>query len=131
MKPTILCILVLLRLDGVTVAYARTDVPTPWDQLGIRATAQYQGDGLAISITPSGALLRCVFQRLEGEVTSHGLWLTSTLPKEVSSTAGEERGLTANSRDGFRVVAAAVGRDGATVTLPLIGTVEGNSQQAQ
>jgi len=68
----------------------------PRDQLGAVAGKQYQGDGLSVSARPEGARLRCVFQRLEGEATRAGLWLTSTV-----TNAGNDR---------FRVVASAVGR---------------------
>ena len=68
----------------------------PRDQLGAVAGKQYQGDGLSVSARPEGARLRCVFQRLEGEATRTGLWLTSTVPNAAN--------------DRFRVVAAAVGR---------------------
>ena len=44
----------------------------------------------------SGARLHCVFQRLDGEATPEGLWLTSTVTNTVS--------------DRFRVTATAVGR---------------------
>src|SRR6267378_2558538 len=67
----------------------------PWSQLGARAGADYQGDGLAISPTADGARLRCVFQRLEGEATREGLWLSSTVTNGVN--------------DSFRVVAVEVG----------------------
>jgi hypothetical protein len=60
--------------------------------------ADYQGDGLAVTMTDTGARLRCVFQRLEGEATAEGLWLTSTV--------------TNQPQDRFRVVAAAIGRSG-------------------
>src|SRR5262245_25808486 len=50
----------------------------PWSQLGSQATAQYSGDGLAVNATAEGARLRCVFQKLEAEVTAAGLWLRST-----------------------------------------------------
>src|SRR5437867_1529209 len=79
-------------------APARTSIP--WSQIGAKAGADYQGDGLAVSPTAGGARLRCVFQRLEGEATREGLWLTST----VVPPSG-----TVNDR--FRVVAAAVGRE--------------------
>src|SRR5437762_9416568 len=72
---------------------------TPWSQIGTKAGADYRGDGLAVSPTAEGARLRCVFQRLEGEATREGLWLTST----VIPPSG-----TGNDR--FRVVAAEVGR---------------------
>ncbi len=58
------------------------------------------GDGLAVSPTAEGARLRCIFQRLEGQATREGLWLTST----VIPPSG-----TVNDR--FRIVAAAVGRE--------------------
>ena len=54
--------------------------PIPWNQLGSQATAQYSGDGLAVNATADGARLRCVFQKLEAEVTASGLWLRSTAP---------------------------------------------------
>src|SRR5262249_47317312 len=50
----------------------------PWSQLGARAGADYQGDGLTVTPIAEGARFRCVFQRLAGEVTREGLWLTST-----------------------------------------------------
>src|SRR6266705_132603 len=56
---------------------AKTSIP--WSQLGVKAGADYQGDGLAVMPAAGGARLRCVFQRLEGEATREGLWLTSTL----------------------------------------------------
>ena len=44
--------------------------PRPaWSQIGARAGADYQGDGLAIIATGEGARLRCAFQKLEGEAT--------------------------------------------------------------
>ena len=53
----------------------------PWSQLGAKAGADYQGDALAVIPTAGGARLRCAFQRLEGEATREGLWLTSTVTK--------------------------------------------------
>ncbi len=82
------------RSDALTLYAPRL----PWSQLGAKAGADYQGDGLAVSSTADGARLRCVFQRLQGEVTREGLWLTSTVTNAVN--------------DRFRIVAAAVGRDG-------------------
>jgi len=70
--------------------------PIPLDQLGALAGKQYQGDGLSVTATPDGARLRCVFQRLEGQATSEGLWLTSTAENA--------------KRARFRVVAVALGR---------------------
>src|SRR5678815_1422808 len=68
----------------------------PWSQLGAKAGADYQGDALAVIPTAEGARLRCVFQRLEGEATREGLWLTSTITNAVN--------------DRFRIVAAELGR---------------------
>src|SRR5437867_3176974 len=83
---------------------AKTSVPWPAcrggagrSQLGAKAGANYQGDGLAVSPTAAGARLRCVFQRLEGEATREGLWLSSTVTNAV--------------QDRLRVAAAAVGRE--------------------
>src|SRR3989442_13367146 len=45
----------------------------PWSQLGSKAGADYQCDGLAVIPTAAGARLRCVFQRLERAVASEGL----------------------------------------------------------
>ncbi len=78
-------------------------------ELGAKASAHYQGDGLSVAPTAEGARLRCVFQRLEGQVTPEGLWLVST----VEPQTGEN----------FRVVARAVGRVGALSALPPLGTV--------
>ena len=71
--------------------------PIPLDQLGAVATRQVEGDSLSVSATQNGALLRCAFQRLEGEATPEGLWLTST----ADGTNGER----------FRLMATAVDRE--------------------
>src|SRR5205085_7790002 len=68
----------------------------PWSQIGAKAGADYKGDGLAVIATTEGARLRCAFQKLEGEATPEGLWLTSTVTNGAS--------------DRFRVVAADVRR---------------------
>ena len=52
-----------------------------WAQLGASATAQYSGDGLGVIATPLGARLRCVLQKIEGEVAVGGLSLSSTVPE--------------------------------------------------
>jgi hypothetical protein len=74
----------------------QTNAPIPWDQIGTKAGADYQGDGLSVTPTADGAQLRCVFQRLDGEATPDGLLLTSTVTNAV--------------RDRFQVKAASVGR---------------------
>jgi hypothetical protein len=68
----------------------------PWSQIGAKAGADYNGDGLAVTPTESGARLHCVFQRLDGVATSQGLWLTSTVTNTFS--------------DRFRVTAMEIGR---------------------
>src|SRR3954469_3009867 len=85
--------------------------PIAWNELGSKATAQYSGDGLAVNATADGARLRCVFQKLEGEVTPKGLWLSSTAPGSSSTP--------------FSVLATSVGREReAHRTLASTGTVE-------
>ena len=84
---------------------ANKSEPIPMDQLGAVAGKQYHGDGLSVSATPEGARLRCMFQRLEGEATREGLWLTSTVTNAVA--------------DRFRVVAADVRRLTSTRILQL------------
>jgi len=89
-------------LSAATKASADTPPATtaiPWSQLGAKAGADYQGDALAVIPTAGGARLRCAFQRLEGEATREGLWLTSTVIPP---------GGTVNDR--FRIVAAELGR---------------------
>src|SRR5437016_14431037 len=82
--------------DSAEPAPAKTSAAIPWSQLGTKAGADYQGEGLAVSPTTDGARLRCVFQRLEGDATGEGLWLTSTVSNEAS--------------DRFRVLAESMGR---------------------
>jgi hypothetical protein len=85
---------------------ALTKTSIPWSHLGAKAGADYQGDGLAVSPTAGGARLRCVFQRLEGEATREGLWLTSTVIPPSGTVS-----------DRFRVLAADVRRLTSTRTL--------------
>ena len=83
--------------------------PIPVSELGAKAGAQYQGDGLSVTPTPEGTRLRCMFLKLEGQVTPEGLWLVST----VEPQTGEK----------FRVAACALGREGELSTLSPHGTV--------
>src|SRR5881409_668780 len=85
--------------DSADPAPAKTSIP--WSQIGAKAGTDYQGDGLAVSPTAGGARLRCVFQRLEGQATREGLWLSSTVTNAVN--------------DRFRIVAVAVGRQSSIV----------------
>jgi hypothetical protein len=88
----------LLLVNGFAgSSLASSPPPIPMNQLGAVAGKKYQGDGLSLRATATGAELRCAFQRLEGEVTTAGLWLRST----ADGTAGER----------FRVRAVAVGRE--------------------
>lgn len=82
------------ELSNLTADKAHEAIP--WSQIGAKAGADYKGDGLAVTASSEGARLRCVFQKLEGEATSEGLWLSSSVTNMES--------------DRFRVVAAAVGR---------------------
>jgi hypothetical protein len=54
-----------------------------------------------VAATPEGARLRCIFQKLEGQVTREGLWLTSTVTNTMS--------------DRFRVKAVAVRRQQSSI----------------
>src|SRR5262245_39399963 len=103
------------RVHGASTGPTKETKGIPWSEVGAKAGADYKGDGLSVMRTENGARLRCVFQRLEGDVTSEGLWLTSTLTNGV------------NER--FRVVASAVGRraDGMK-TLARRGTVSSEGQ---
>src|SRR5207244_3747191 len=83
----------------------KTSAAIPWSQLGAKAGADYKGDGLLVFPTDKGARLRCVFQRLEGEATREGLWLTSTVRNPVN--------------DRFRFMAVAIGRATSFVAGPL------------
>ena len=96
---------VFLALNGVAIAdtlatgalsTSGITQPIPWSEIGAKAAADYQGDGLAVTPIDGGAQLRCVFQRLDGEVTRDGLRLSSNVPGQ--------------SKDRFCVKAVAVGR---------------------
>jgi len=75
----------------------RVDSSIPLDQLGAAGSEQLGGHGLSVTATPGGARLTCAFQKLEGQATTNGLWLTSKADYVES-----ER---------FRLVAVAVGRE--------------------
>ena len=82
--------------QAADLAATNTPAAIPWNQIGAKAGANYQGDGLAVSPTAQGARLHCIFQRLDGEATPEGLWLTSTVTNTPS--------------DRFQVTAMAVWR---------------------
>ena len=101
------------RLASPATGPASSSQSILWADLGAKATAQNSGDGLTVCAGENGTVrLHCAFQRLEGEVTGEGLWLTSTAEGAAS--------------DRFRVVAVYVGRDGgAMVALPERGVAGG------
>jgi hypothetical protein len=82
--------------NSADILSAKASQTIAWSEIGAKAGADYQGDGLAVSPTADGTRLRCIFQRLEGEATREGLWLISTAE--------------GNSGDKFRVSATAVER---------------------
>ncbi|MEI6178407.1 MAG: hypothetical protein WCS43_16060, partial [Verrucomicrobiota bacterium] len=82
----------------------------PWDQLGAKAGQQYSGNGLGVIPTATGATVRCIFQKMEGNATPEGLWLTST----ADDSLGER----------FRVRAMAIGRADTLVRLSNEGEVQ-------
>ena len=84
MKATIAGCLTIIALCCRAVG-GQTNAPIPWDQIGSKAGADYNGDGLSVTATDSGARLHCAFQRMDGEATAEGLWLTST----VTNGAGD------------------------------------------
>jgi hypothetical protein len=88
-------------------------------QQKLGASPKYSGDALAVFVSENSTVrLRCAFQRLEGEVTSQGLWLASTAP-----------GL---ANDRFRVTGDYLGRDGgAMAALPDCGTPEWMGEHAR
>ena len=94
-------------------ASAPNSTAIPLDRIGAVAGKQYLGDGMAVASTPDGATLHCVFQRLNGRVTTDGLWLVST----KDGSKGEP----------FRVIASAIGRAG-TETLAGSGSVQVSCQ---
>ena len=99
--------------------------PIPWSEIGAKAGAQYSGDGLSVSTDAQGMLrIRCVFQRMEGEITAEGLWLTSTATEGAAP-------------DRFRVRAERLGRTGGAMsdlggagTATLAGANLGRYQRA-
>jgi hypothetical protein len=93
--------------QAASPAATNTPAAIPWNQIGAKAGVDYQGDGLAVTRTEFGARLHCVFQRLDGEATREGLWLTSTVTNQAN--------------DRFRVEATAIGRVGARVSSPVAG----------
>src|ERR1039457_6793506 len=117
-RPRAGCFLALFLIAGLPamrvtqaadLAATNTPAAIPWNEIGAKAGADYQGDGLAVTPTGSGARLHCVFQRLDGEATPEGLWLTST----VTNTVSDPSSVAALRRvDRFRVTAIPTRRKG-------------------
>lgn len=95
----------ILASSGIasTTPGSPTDKSVQWSELGRAAQAQYDGDGLSISSTDTGARLRCVFQRLNAQVSAQGLRLISTAP--------------GNSHDRLSLRSASIGRTDSTMRL--------------
>ncbi|HWY77677.1 MAG TPA: hypothetical protein VN281_18810, partial [Verrucomicrobiae bacterium] len=92
----VLALPLVAQAANLSTNSSTTTTSIPWSQIGAKAAADYHGDGLAVMPTASGARLHCVFQRLDGEATREGLWLTSTVTNTVA--------------DRFQVKATAMGR---------------------
>ena len=88
------CILTALTFSNARLFATNQQESIPWSEVGITATATYEGEGLSISRTEQGAHLRCNAQKLAADATSKGLWLSSM------AATGEQ----------FRVVATALSR---------------------
>src|SRR5688572_25481305 len=92
------------QADAADTPPSKPAAAIPWSEIGARAGTDYQGDGLSVARTESGARLRCLFQRLKGEATTEGLWLTSTVTNTVTERfqviAFSVRRRTAGMKDG-------------------------------
>lgn len=92
----ILCLAVLALLPPLPAQDPSRNIPV--DMLGAEAQKRYAGDGISITPTADGARLRSILQRLEGNATTTGLWLSSTAEEDVVKP------------NQFCVMAASVGR---------------------
>src|SRR5579859_4230663 len=68
---------------GQAAMIDQTPKAIAWDQVGAKAAADYQGEALTVRPNAAGARLHCAFQRLDGEGTREGLWLTSTVTNQA------------------------------------------------
>ncbi len=93
--------------QGTAPPLATNSAPISFDQIGSAVARKYDGDGISVSATPGGARLQSAFQKLSGEATRDGLWLTST-----DDDGGR-----------LRLVAAAIRRGDARMALALSGRV--------
>jgi hypothetical protein len=76
-------LLCLFAASGEGEVLAKEPAGISWSQIGAAAGADYKGDGLSVRSIQSGARLHCVFQRLDAEVTPHGLRLISTATNQT------------------------------------------------
>ncbi len=121
MKTLLACLafIIVLPLSAQTITTVEEQPkPIPFDQLGAEAQKQYAGDGISITPTAGGARLRAIMQRIEGEATAEGLWL--------SSTAEEDAGLV----NRFRVRAVEMGRMGRMSQIAPTGLVQATKDAA-
>ena len=92
--------------------------PIPFDQVATKLAGQYRGNELGIQATEKGAVLKCVFQKLNGIVAGDGLWVQSTV--------------TNAPRGRFRVIADRIGREGAPLlSIQGAGTVTVGTEEVQ
>jgi hypothetical protein len=102
---------------GADMAVASTPAASPWSQISAKTGADYKGDGLAVTPSDSGARLHCVFQQLDGEATTGGLWLASPVTNTVSA-----RFLVTATEVGRRAPIAIFSSEGAEGGIPLAET---------
>ena len=90
------------QAGGLTATNAPSAIP--WNEIGPKARRRPPGRRAGrVEKAGSVARLHCVFQRLDGQATPEGLWLTSTVTNSVN--------------DRFRVTAMEVGRTTANTTF--------------
>lgn len=95
----------------------------PWSEMGAKVTSQYSDEGLSIRAIAGGALLQCVFQKLEGHATAEGLWLRSIQDHAGNHFQPASDATIEAGTDRFRVVAKALGRESHVLELPAKGSV--------
>lgn len=112
-------VLLSLFCGGMALTARTTPPPDPtaipWSEIGAKADAQYSGDGLSIVTAGGKTVLKSMLQRLEGEATEEGLWVSS-----VSETEGGGR---------FRIRAESVGRMSIRVDLAATGNVAADDER--
>ena len=110
MIKSAISMLILSVFCVMEASAAAGSAPIALSDIGAKAGAQYHGGALSVTETSEGAHLTCGFQKMEGTVTSEGLWLTST----ADGSSGAR----------FHMAATALGRGAAPVAaLPITGRV--------